>query len=639
MSKNKIFQRNAQRSAVCVWPQKLFHTAPFPTMVDREDGSYFATSDPNLVFELVELLGEGSYGAVYKGVHKENGQELAIKIIPSEEDMTQLEQEIDFLQRLKSPYVVSFIEGYLYDMELWIVMEYCAAGSLSDLYEATKTPLNEVQLRGVMAYCVLGLHHLHSNRSIHRDLKAGNILLTADGVAKLADFGVSAQLTNTMQKRKTVIGTPFWMAPEVIQETSYDGRADVWSLGITAIELCEGQPPHYNVHPMRAIFMIPMKPAPTLKDPAMWSAEMADFLGRCLVKKMEDRAPTSELLEHRWILEDVHRIKQGRGLPSLLQLVTDNMDLIKRMRVGDEVMPVVDVDSNKTIDRGGVNVAAGGGGGGGGNHGGTSAKRATRNTDTFNAVNRQSTGRASSLRRISKDSKEPGSRGSSNNNPAVEVSLSSSSESFRQQQQQVTPPSIPTQQQQQQQTDSNSSTLRRDPPGGGGGIPQSYGSAADRDRWSVPTEQGELSSTNNNSNTSNTNTSTNSERDFSGTMQVLGTVQRNNNPDSQRNSNTDLKAALKYFRRAPSDNSLTPGMGTGVPSDSDGGSGGGQNTTTTTEALGLQEIQRQLQELDKQFESEMEELRRAYGARRSQLLGALNRFPMDLRAAETRVSR
>lgn len=119
---------------------------------------------------------------------------------------------------------------------------------------------------------------------MYRDLKAGNILLSTDGKAKLADFGVSAQLNNTLSKRKTVIGTPFWMAPEVIQESSYDGKADVWSLGITAIEMAEGMPPHFNVHPMRAIFLIPSKPPPKLTEPSKWSNEFNDFIKCCLVK-------------------------------------------------------------------------------------------------------------------------------------------------------------------------------------------------------------------------------------------------------------------------------------------------------------------------------------------------------------------
>lgn len=511
------------------------------------DGSYFSTTDPNQVFELVELLGEGSYGAVYKGVNKLNGDESAIKIIPSEEDMTQLQQEIDFLRRLKSPYVVSFIEGYLFDMELWIVMEYCAAGSMSDLYEATKTPLNEPQLRAVMAYCVLGLNHLHMHRSIHRDLKAGNILLTDRGVAKLADFGVSAQLTNTMQKRKTVIGTPFWMAPEVIQETSYDGRADVWSMGITALELCEGQPPHYNVHPMRAIFMIPMKPAPTLKDPALWSSDMIDFLGRCLVKKMEDRATTHELMEHPWVANDVEKIIEGgRGLPVLEKLVADNIDLIKRMRAGEEdsLTPATD-DKNRTVDRAG-----------------STAKRpaAQKGHGSLHATK-------NSLRRVAKETGVVQSPPSEASRPA-----------------RATPP-----------------TVRR-----ATGVDDEMSSRVESGTW-MHSRGGE---------------------DFTGTMQVVGTMHRST-ADPKRPPSTDMKAALKYFAASSRAEQVLPHIPEVAPADA-------QSASRSTESLGVQEIQRQLQELDRQYLADMEELKKAYNVKRQQLQGALTKFPLDVRAAEGR---
>lgn len=518
------------------------------------NSSYFSLSDPNQVFELVELLGEGSYGAVYKGVNKINGDEAAIKIIPSEEDMSQLQQEIDFLRRLKSPYVVSFIEGYLFDMELWIVMEYCAAGSMSDLYEATKTSLNEPQLRAVMAYCVLGLNHLHLHRSIHRDLKAGNILLTDKGVAKLADFGVSAQLTNTMQKRKTVIGTPFWMAPEVIQETSYDGRADVWSMGITALELCEGQPPHYNVHPMRAIFMIPMKPAPTLKDPTLWSPEMVDFLGRCLVKKMEDRATTQELLGHRWIAGDVQRILQGgRGLPVLEQLVADNIELIKRMRAGEEdtQAPAVD-DKNRTVDRAGNS---------------TKRPAVQKGHGSLHAGK-------SSLRRVSKES----SGKSAVPSPPADASRPS----------RVTP-----------------ATVRREASNDDGDV---VDGRVESGTW-MQSRGADLSGA-----------------DFSGTMQVLGTGQRSAGED-KRSPSTDMKAALKYFAASGRSEQMLPS----TPEASTE-----LLPASGTEALGLQEIQRQLQELDRQYFADTEELKKAYNVRRQQLQNALTKFPTDVKAADGR---
>lgn len=137
--------------------------------------------------------------------------------------------------------------------------------------------------------------------SIRRDIKAGNILLNSEGHAKLADFGVAGQLTDTMAKRNTVIGTPFWMAPEVIEEIGYDCRADIWSLGITALEMAEGKPPYGDIHPMRAIFMIPTKPPPSFRDPDRWSTEFIDFVNLCLVKNPSERADATSLLKHEFI--------------------------------------------------------------------------------------------------------------------------------------------------------------------------------------------------------------------------------------------------------------------------------------------------------------------------------------------------
>jgi serine/threonine kinase 3 len=217
---------------------------------------------------------------------------------------------------------VSYIDGYLFDGELWILMEFCEGGSLSDLHDITKTNLSEIETRAVMASCILGLEHLHNLKNIHRDIKAGNILITADGKAKLADFGVSAQLTNSKNMRKTMIGTPFWMAPELIQETLYDGKADIWSLGITILEVVEGRPPHFNVHPMRAIFMIPMKPAPRFAEPEKWSPEMSDFLGKCLTKEVDARWSARDLVHHQWIAGDVEIAKQFQGMEALRKLVS-----------------------------------------------------------------------------------------------------------------------------------------------------------------------------------------------------------------------------------------------------------------------------------------------------------------------------
>ena len=306
-------------------------SARFDTALYFENNQFDASRNPILLYDLVQLLGEGSYGRVYKGNNKATESEVAIKIIPCD-NQSDVTSEIEFLRKLKCPYIVSFIDGFLFEEELWIVMEFCAGGSLSDLKEITKVNLTESQLKLVLTYCTLGLRHLHGLMSIHRDIKAGNILLTIDGLAKLADFGVSAQMQSATQKRRTVIGTPFWMAPEVIQETSYDSKADIWSLGITALELCEGRPPHFEVHPMRAIFLIPIKPAPRLKEPSRWSADMNDFMSKCLVKEADSRWSADALLSHPWIKRLAMDVEHGRPPNDLKLLVSNNIELVYRAR-------------------------------------------------------------------------------------------------------------------------------------------------------------------------------------------------------------------------------------------------------------------------------------------------------------------
>merc|ERR1719343_333606 len=190
-------------------------------------------------------------------------------------------------------------------------MEFCEGGSMTDLLEANAGySLPEDCIRAVCASIVLGLEYLHGIANVcHRDIKCGNVLLTSDGNVKLADFGVSAELTNTLNKRKTVVGSPYWMAPEVIRESHYDGRADVWSLGITCIEMAEGAPPHANLNPLRAIFVIPTKPAPTLADPDGWSPEMLDFVGACCQKDASQRRDSASLSTLPFIRQDVMALR------------------------------------------------------------------------------------------------------------------------------------------------------------------------------------------------------------------------------------------------------------------------------------------------------------------------------------------
>lgn len=269
---------------------------------------------------------------------KDTADVVALKIVSmenDEKDFYELTKEIKILEKCTSPFVVQYYGSFLYDGQIWISMEYCAAGSISDLIALRRRCLGEREIAAICANVAKGLAYLHANRNIHRDIKAGNILLASNGVAKLADFGVSAQLTNTINKRKTVIGTPFWMAPEVIQESQYDGKADIWSLGITAIEMAEGEPPLSQMHPMRAIFMIPNRPPPTLKAPEHFSPLLNDFIATCLQKDPQQRPSAEELLRHPFIKREVDKIEQNgaeSGLAILQELVDQSLELVAEAR-------------------------------------------------------------------------------------------------------------------------------------------------------------------------------------------------------------------------------------------------------------------------------------------------------------------
>lgn len=278
------------------------------------------TRQPEEVFDIICKLGEGSYGSVYKALHKESGQVLAIKQVPVDTDLQEIIKEISIMQQCDSPYVVKYYGSYFKGSDLWIVMEYCGGGSVSDIMRLRKKTLTEEEIATILSDTLRGLEYLHQRRKIHRDIKAGNILLNTEGHAKLADFGVAGQLTDTMAKRNTVIGTPFWMAPEVIQEIGYDCVADIWSLGITALEMAEGKPPYGDIHPMRAIFMIPTKPPPSFRDPDRWSSEFIDFVSRCLVKNPEERATASELLQHVFI-------SSAKPVTILQQMIVEARDI------------------------------------------------------------------------------------------------------------------------------------------------------------------------------------------------------------------------------------------------------------------------------------------------------------------------
>jgi serine/threonine protein kinase len=285
---------------------------------------------------------------VYKAVNKASAEVVALKVVPVESEdraaFEELTREIRILEKCESPFVVQYRGSFSFESQLWIAMEFCAAGSLADLHVLRgRHVLSEAEIAAVCANVALGLAHLHSQGLIHRDIKAGNLLLNGDGVTKLADFGVSAQLTATVGKRRTVIGTPFWMAPEVIQEAQYDCKADLWSLGITALELAEGEPPLAHMHPMRAIFLIPNRAPPELREPSEYSPAFRDFLAVCLKKDPQERASAEDLLRHPFIARNVDRLTASSdrsaasgarmtGLPVLQELVEQSLELVHEAR-------------------------------------------------------------------------------------------------------------------------------------------------------------------------------------------------------------------------------------------------------------------------------------------------------------------
>ncbi|XVF85801.1 hypothetical protein PTKIN_Ptkin17bG0146800 [Pterospermum kingtungense] len=266
---------------------------------------YVTREDPSTKYELLNELGKGSYGAVYKARDIRTSELVAIKVISlseGEEGYEEIRGEIEMLQQCSHPNVVRYLGSYQQGEEyLWIVMEYCGGGSVADLMNVTEEPLEEYQIAYICREALKGLDYLHSIFKVHRDIKGGNILLTEQGEVKLGDFGVAAQLTRTMSKRNTFIGTPHWMAPEVIQESRYDGKVDVWALGVSAIEMAEGLPPRSAVHPMRVLFMISIEPAPMLEDKEKWSLVFHDFVAKSLTKDPRARPTASEMLMHKFI--------------------------------------------------------------------------------------------------------------------------------------------------------------------------------------------------------------------------------------------------------------------------------------------------------------------------------------------------
>ncbi|RLV94367.1 Sporulation-specific protein 1 [Spathaspora sp. JA1] len=255
-----------------------------------------------------KCIGKGNFGDVYRANNTSSGDIVAVKVVPlddSSEEMKQILQEIQFLSKLRNQFITQYIESFVEGYNMFIVMEYCGGGSCSDLLKFHRQ-LDEGIVSYIIKGVLSGLSYLHSEHKVHRDIKSANILLTEDAMVKLADFGVSGEITMTKLKKNTFVGTPFWMAPEVIarsriaDESGYNEKADIWSTGITTIELVTGAPPLSQYDPLKVLFEIPKKRPPTLQG-CSFSDNIKDFVKYCLVKDPLKRPSANKLLLHYFI--------------------------------------------------------------------------------------------------------------------------------------------------------------------------------------------------------------------------------------------------------------------------------------------------------------------------------------------------
>ncbi|XP_057703739.1 STE20-like serine/threonine-protein kinase isoform X1 [Corythoichthys intestinalis] len=286
--------------------RKIFKLGP-----DRKKKQYehvHRDVNPEEIWDIIGELGDGAFGKVYKAQNKQNGTLAAAKVIDTktEDELDDYMVEIDILASCDHHHIVKLLDAFYFEGKLWILIEFCAGGAVDAIMLELERPLTEPQIRVVCKQTLEALVYLHENKIIHRDLKAGNILLSLDGEVKLADFGVSAKNTKTLQRRDSFIGTPYWMAPEVVMcETSkdrpYDYKADIWSLGVTLIELAQIEPPNHEMNPMRVLLKIAKSEPPTLMQPSRWTPDFNDFLRRALDKNVDNRWGPLQLLQHPFV--------------------------------------------------------------------------------------------------------------------------------------------------------------------------------------------------------------------------------------------------------------------------------------------------------------------------------------------------
>ncbi|XP_064015816.1 serine/threonine-protein kinase PAK 3-like [Pogoniulus pusillus] len=286
--------------------------------------SLLSVGDPKQKYMLLAKIGKGASGRVYRAREYDTGREVAIKQLKFlTTPVKRLLREILIPKENKHPNIVNYLESYGVNSHLWVVMEYMSGGSLAGLVHNVR--MHERQIAAVCRECLQGLAFLHSNQVIHRDIKSDNILLGMDGSVKLADFGLSTHTTPKKSRRTSMVGTPYWMAPEVAREEPYGPKVDIWSLGITAIEMVEGEPPYFDQRPHKAIKLIAQNRTPKLKNPGKHSLLLCDFLNCCLEVDENRRWSAEQLLEHPFL-------QSAKSLSSLTPLIMAAKQLNEKRR-------------------------------------------------------------------------------------------------------------------------------------------------------------------------------------------------------------------------------------------------------------------------------------------------------------------